>query len=117
MFILFVPMLVDFVYLNDYYPILQRMLPFWKDRSATLLLSDILFIQAALFLVFGSLIAGVILYNAWAALDVRKVQFTDLIWNWKVMDEERGGSPGLLVGLILIAVGIVYILAAIAVTL
>ena len=73
---------------------------------------DILFIEAAVFLFLGALVGGVTLYNAWAPKDVRLVQFTEYIWNWKKMKEERDIPTGLLVGLALIAFGIIYILVA-----
>ena len=43
---------------------------------------------------------------------MRLVQFTEYIWNWKKMKEERDIPTGLLVGLALIAFGIIYILVA-----
>lgn len=69
-----------------------------------------------MFLVFGALVGGVTLYNAWAPTDVRKAQFTEYIWNWKKIREERNFPTGLIVGLALIAVGIVYIFFAILVS-
>ena len=71
-----------------------------------------MFIEAAVFLFLGTLVGGVTLYNAWAPKDVRLVQFTEYIWNWKKMKEERDIPTGLLVGLALIAFGIIYILVA-----
>jgi hypothetical protein len=50
-FLLFVPMLIDFVYLNDYLPILQAAIPFWSERPAVYVLSDILFLEAGFFLI------------------------------------------------------------------
>jgi hypothetical protein len=79
-------------------------------------LSDLFFIEAAGFLIFGPLLAGVVLYDAWAALDARKVQFTDYILNWKKIREERESPAGLIVGLTILAVGIIYVLVAIAVS-
>jgi hypothetical protein len=71
-----------------------------------------LFIEGAVFIVFGALVGGVTLYNAWAPKDVRPVQFTEHIWNWKKMNEERDVPTGLWVGLALIAFGIIYVLVA-----
>jgi hypothetical protein len=109
-------MIIEFVFISDILPTAQRLFPFWKDRPVTVFLSDVLFIEAGVLLVFGALIAGVILYNSWAALDVRKVQFTENIWNWKKIKEERNSPAGLIVGLTILAAGIVYILVAIAVS-
>jgi hypothetical protein len=58
----------------------------------------------------------VTLYNAWVPTDVRKAQFTEYIWNWKKIREERNFPTGLIVGLALIAVGIVYVFSAILVS-
>jgi ABC-type phosphate transport system permease subunit len=109
-------MATGFVFARDIIPYAQRIFPFWIDKPIQVFLSDLLFIEAAVFLIFGALLAGVVLYDAWAALDVRKVQFTEYIWNWKKMKEERNSSSGLLVGLTILAVGIIYVLVAIAVS-
>lgn len=77
------------------------------------LFKDIMFIDGAVLLVFGALIGGVTLYSAWAQLDVMKAQFTEYIWNWKRIREERKYPTGLKVGLTLIAFGIIYFLVAI----
>jgi hypothetical protein len=114
--ILFVPVFLEFIYLNDYAPVLQRALSFWRIRSFTLLLSDLLFIEGGIFLILGALFAGVILYNAWVPTDVRRTQFSEYIWNWKVMDKERGSAAGALAGIILIATGIAYIVISILIT-
>ena len=95
---------------------MQGVLSFWKNRSTTLLLSDILFLEGGMFLIFGALFAGVILYTAWVPTDVMKTQFTEYIWNWKVMSKERGSTTGALAGLIIIGVGLLYIAAAIIIT-
>ena len=79
--LLFVPMIIEFVYLNDYVPALQRALYFWRNRSSTLLLSDLLFLQGGALLFLGAFVAGTVLYNAWAPTDVRRAQFTEYIWN------------------------------------
>ena len=110
-------MVINFAFISDIVPIAQRLFPFWINRSATLILSDILFVEGAVFLVFGALIAGVTLYNAWVPTDVQKAQFTEYIWNWKRIKEERNFPTGLLVGLILIFIGIIYLLAAFITTL
>ena len=110
-------MVLEFVYLNDYAPALQRALPFWSNRSTTLLLSDMLFLQGGALLFLGALVAGTILYNAWAPTDVRRAQFTEYIWNWKVMNKDRGSTSGALPGLLLIGIGIVYVIVGIIITL
>ena len=114
--VLFVPMIIEFIYLNNYATTLQRVLSFWRNRSTTLLLSDILFLEGGALLLFGALVAGAILYNAWVPTDVRKAQFTEYIWNWKIMGKERRATTGLLVGLILIGTGIAYMIVGIFIT-
>ena len=114
---MFVPMIANFAFLSDIVPVAQRLFPFWTNRSATLILSDVLFVEGAVFLVFGAFIGGVILYNAWVPTDVRKAQFTEYIWNWKKIREERNFPTGIAVGLILIVAGIIYLSAAFIITL
>ncbi len=111
--LLFAPMLVEFVFVSDILPIAQRIFPFWKGKSPSVFLSDVLFIEAGLLILLGALVAGTTLYNAWAALDVRKVQFAEYIWNWRQIKKERDSPAGLTFGLMLLAVGLAYVLAAI----
>ena len=113
---MFVPMVVNFAFLPDIANIAQSLFPFWGNRSATLILSDILFVEAGVFLVCGALVGGVTLYNAWVPTDVRKAQFTGYIWSWKRLKEERNFPTGLLVSIILIVVGIIYLSTAFIVT-
>ena len=107
---------IDFAIVSNYLPILQKSFPFWKYKSTYSVLSDILLIEGGLFLVIGALLAGVILYNAWVPHPFR-ARFTESIFNWKLVREGREISPALKIGLILIGAGIIYILAAIIVTL
>jgi hypothetical protein len=111
--LLFAPMIAEFVFASDILPVAQRIFPFWENKPVTVFLSDILFFEAGVFIVFGALIAGTILYNSWANLDVRKVQFTEYIWNWRKIKEERNSPKGLTLGLTLFAIGIIYVLVAI----
>lgn len=113
--LLFTPMAISFIFTSDILSFAQRFFPFLKGTVAVFL-SDILFVEGGVFLVFGALVGGVTLYNAWAPTDVRKAQFTEYIWNWKKIREERNFPTGLIVGLALIAVGIVYIFFAILVS-
>ena len=57
-----------------------------------------------------------IFYSALGPSDVRRAQFTEYIWNWKVMNKERGSTTGALPGIILVGVGIAYIIVAIIIT-
>lgn len=112
-FLLFTPMIAESVFASDILPFAQRIFPFWDNKPVTVFLSDVLFLEAGVFIFFGALISGAILYNSWAALDVRKVQFTEYIWNLRQMRKERNFPTGLIIGLVFLAVGITYVLAAI----
>jgi hypothetical protein len=114
-FLLFVPMLIDFVYLNDYLPILQTAFPFWSERSAIYILSDILFFEGGFLLIFGAVFAGAVIYLAWSPGWM--ALFVNPVFHWKIVKKEREIPAALIVGLILIAMGIIYISAAIIVTL
>jgi hypothetical protein len=114
-FLLFVPLLIDFGYLNDYLPILRKAFPFWSERSAIYILSDILFFEAGFFLIFGAVLAGVVLYLAWSPGWM--ALFVDPVFHWKIVKKEREIPAALVVGLIIISVGVVYIITAILVTL
>jgi hypothetical protein len=112
-FLLFTPMIAESVFASNIVPIAQRIFPFWDNKPVTIFLSDVLFLEAGVFIFFGALISGAILYNSWAALDVRKVQFPEYIWNLRQMREERNFPTGLIIGLVFLAVGTTYVLAAI----
>jgi len=114
-FLLFVPMLIDSVYLNDYLPILRTAFPFWGERSAICILSDILFLEAGFFLIFGAVFAGTVIYLAWSPGWM--ALFVDPVFHWKIVKKEREIPASLVAGLFIIAVGVVYMSVAILVTL
>ena len=114
-FLLFVPMLINFVYLNDYLPILQTAFPFWSERSASYILSDILFFEGGFLLVFGAVFAGAVLYLAWSPGWM--ALFVDPVFHWKIVKKELEIPAALIVGLLIIAIGIIYVSVAIIVTL
>jgi hypothetical protein len=111
--LLLLPIVINFVFINDILNFAQRAFIYYRYTTTDVLLRDILFTEGTVLLIFGGLIGGVTLYNAWAQLDVRKAQFTDYIWNWKKIRKERNYPTGLMVGLTLIAFGIIYVLVAI----
>jgi hypothetical protein len=113
--VLFLPIIIGFVFAQEIVPVARKIYTYWVDKPIQVFLSDLFFIEAGGFLIIGALVAGVTLYNTWAALDVRTVQFTDYIWNWRRMKEERKSSAGLIVGLTMLAVGVVYFIVAIVV--
>ena len=109
-------MIAEYFFASAILPFAQIMYSPWKEEPLTVFLSDIYFIEGAGLIVFGALVGGVIIYNAWVSTDVRKVQFTEYIWNWKKIKEERDFPTGLTFGLVLIIVGIVYIITAVFVS-
>ena len=106
-------MIAEFAFVSDILPTAQRIFVFWKNKTEAVFLSDILFVEAGVLILFGALVAGTILYNSWAALDVRKAQYTEYIWNWRQIKKDRESFAGLKAGLAILAVGIVYAAVAI----
>lgn len=113
--LLFVPMAITFVFADNYIPILQSDLFGWSYRSDNLILSDILFYEAGFFLIFGAMLAGAVLFLAWKP--DRLSMFVEPVFRWTIIKKEREVSVALLLGLLLIAMGIIYISASIIVTL
>ena len=111
--LLFTPMVVEFSFISANLTTIQRMFPYWKYKPVTVVLSDILFIEAGALIVFGALFAGAVLYNTWASMDIRQLQFTAHIWNRRKMKEERDLPTGLVIGLTILAVGIIYMITAV----
>jgi hypothetical protein len=114
--LMFVPMILELIYLSDFASAFQYMFPYWRNRSTTLLFSDVLFLQGGVFIFFGALIAGVILYNAWQTNRSLIRKYISSIWNVNVMEAERRSQKGFVIGLILIGAGITYIIIGIIVT-
>lgn len=114
--LMFVPMILEFIYLTDFASALQNIFPYWRNRSTTLMLSDMLFLQGGVFIFFGALTAGVILYNAWQTTRLLFRKYISSIWNPEVMGEERRAPAGIAIGLVLIGSGIIYILIGIIIT-
>jgi len=108
--LILIPIVVDFAFLYEILSFAKEVFPYWMYVTPNVFFKDILFIEGATFIVFGALVGGVTLYNAWVPKDVRKAQFTEYIWNWKKIREERNFPTGLLIGLALIAFGVIYIL-------
>ena len=115
--LLFVPMILECIYVDGFASTFQNILPYWANRSTTLFLSDMLFLQGGAFILLGALVAGVILYTAWGTNRLLFRKYISSIWSTKVMKEERRAPTGLAIGLILIGVGIAYILVGITITL
>jgi hypothetical protein len=113
---MFIPMILEFIYLSDFASALQNIFPYWGNRSITLMLSDMLFLQGGVFIFFGALTAGVILYNAWQTTRNLIRKYISSIWNPEVMEGERRSPRGFAIGLILIGVGIAYVVVGIIIT-
>jgi len=115
-FLLLAPMIAEYFFASNILPFAQIMYSPWKNEPLAVFLSDIYFIEGAVLIVFGALVGGAIIYSAWVSTDVRKVQFTEYVWNWKRIKEERDFPTGLTFGLLLITVGIVYVISAIVIS-
>ncbi len=115
--LLFTPMILEIVFVNDIFLVARRAFAFWENIADLVFLSDLLFIEAAVLILLGALIAGVILYTSWASADIRQIQFTESIWNWRRIKEERNSATGLAVGLCVLFVGVVYVVVAVAISL
>ena len=113
--LLLVPMALTFVLANNYIPFLQTALRSLRNRPADLILSDILFYEAGFFLILGAMVAGAVLYLSWSPGWM--ALFVDPVFHWRLVKKEREIPAALIIGFMIIAVGIVYISAAIAVTL
>ena len=111
--LLLIPIVVNFIFVNEILLFAQKVFPYWRYVTTNFLFKDILFVEGAVLIILGALVGGVTLYNAWVPKDVRQDQFTEYIWNWKKIREERHLPTGLMIGLTLIAFGIIYILLAI----
>ena len=108
--LMFVPMVITFIFTDDYIPIVQSVLPGWRYRSYNLILSDILFYEAGFFFVFGAMLAGAVLFLAWKP--DRLALFVEPVFRLTIIEKEREIPAALLLGLLLIAMGIVYISAS-----
>ena len=113
--LLLVPMALTFVLANNYIPFLQTALRSLRNRPADLILSDILFYEAGFFLIMGAMVAGAVLYLSWSPGWM--ALFVDPVFHWRLVKKENEIPAALIIGFMIIAVGIFYISAAIAITL
>lgn len=107
---------VDVYLVFNSLPLLQESFPFWKYKSPYFILSDILFIEGALLLVSGAILAGFTLYTM-VVPEKLKVTYVKDIFNWETIKKEHEIPETLKIGLLLISGGIIYISAAIIITL
>ena len=110
-----IPMFITFDFADNYIPILQNALSAWRYPAANLILSDILFFEAGFFLVFGAMLAGVVLYLSWSPGWM--ALFVNPVFHWRIIGKEREIPAALLLGFLVIGMGVVYIIAAAIVTL
>jgi len=115
--ILFTPLIIEYIFIEDFVLTIQRIFTYYRDKTATLVFSDMLFLQGGALILIGVLVAGVILYNAWGTTNLLFRKYIPQIWNTKVMEQERRAPVGVLAGLILIGVGIIYIITGVSITL
>ena len=108
---------VDSVIVNNYLQVLQESY-LWEDKSAILVLSDILFIEGALLLVAGAVFAGFSLYTM-VMRPSDKLKYDDVksVFNWETIKKEQAESSTMKIGLVLLSVGIVCVVVAVLVTL
>jgi len=108
---------VDSVIVNNYLQVLQESY-LWGDKSANLVLSDILFIEGALLLVAGAVFAGFSLYTM-VMRPSDKLKYDDVksVFNWETIKKEQAESSTMKIGLVLLSVGIVCVVVAVLVTL
>jgi hypothetical protein len=97
-------------------PLLQESFPFWKYKPTYFVLSDILFIEGALLLVAGAILAGFTLYTMVVPTKLLVTYVKD-VFNWETIKKEHEIPETLKIGLLLISAGIIYISAAIIITL
>jgi hypothetical protein len=110
------PIVIDVHLVFNYLPLLQESFPFWKYKPTYFVLSDILFIEGALLLVAGAILAGFTLYTM-VVPEKLKWMYVKEVFNWKTIKKEHEISATLKIGLVLISVGIIYISTAIIITL
>jgi hypothetical protein len=113
--LMLVPMVITFAFADAYIPLLQIALSSLRYRSASLILSDILFFEAGFFLVFGAMLAGAVLYLSWSPGWM--ALFVDPVFHWRIIKKERDIPAALLLGFLVIGMGVIYIIAAAIITL
>lgn len=115
--ILLIPLILEYTFREDFVLTIQKIFTFWRNRAAMVVLSDMMFLEGGVLILIGTLVTGVILYNAWGTTQLLFRKYISSIWNTKVMAKERRSPVGVLAGLILIGVGIIYISIGIIITL
>lgn len=110
------PIAIDGYLVSSSLPLLQESVSFWKYKQPYFILSDILFIEGALLLVAGAVLAGFTLYTMLVPTNVKATYVKD-VFNWETIKKEHEIPATLLIGLLLLSGGISYISAAVIITL
>ncbi len=118
-FATFILITVDFALVSNYLSVLQGFYPYWQLGPANFVLSDVLFIEGALLLIAGAIMAGFSLYTiTYRPNDDRlKYNYVKSGFNWEAIKKEHDIPSTLGIGLVLLGVGIACIVAAVVVTL
>ncbi|MCK4953139.1 hypothetical protein KAS14_05090 [Candidatus Bathyarchaeota archaeon] len=106
----------DVAFANNYFPVLKDMFQLLRYKPIQYVLSDLLFIEGAMFLIVGIYIAGVDL-SKMVVPGFFKADYAKSILNWKLLQRETQKSPALISGLVLLGTGTIYIVVAIIITL
>ena len=110
------PMVITFTFYDYFKPPLKYDLDSgWIYKTDFFILSDILFFEAGVFLFFGAMVAGVVLFTAWKP--DRLGLFVEPVYRLSILKKERDIPSGLLLGLLMLVMGIIYFSASIFVSL
>ena len=115
-FIISVTIVFNIAFVNDYFPVLKSVFQGLTYKPIHYVLSDLLFFEGAVFLIFGAFLAGVNLYKM-VVPGYFKADYAKTILNRKLLQRETRISPTLIIGLVLLGTGIIYVIVAILVTL
>jgi hypothetical protein len=107
--VMFVPMVVTFVFADELVTVFHN-----EFRPDTYVLSDLLFYEAGIFLAFGAVFAGVVLFVGWKP-DMLSL-FVEPVFRWTIIKKEREIPSSLLLGLLILSVGIIYIAVSVIIT-
>ena len=110
--LMFIPMFITFIFADNFIAMSQDQ---WNYRPGNYILSDILFYEGGFFLIFGGMVAGVVLFLGWKP--DRLGLFVEPVFRWTILKKERDIPAAILLGLVMTIMGISYISVSIFVTL
>jgi hypothetical protein len=82
------PIVIDVHLVFNSLPLLQESFPFWRYKPTFLILSDILFIERALLLVPGAILAGFTLYTMVVPTKLI-VTYIKEVFSWETIKKEH----------------------------